>query len=318
MPQVIEWSNAGVNEIVWKYPVDRLGWGSALIVRENQSAIFYRDGKAYDVLGPGRHELTTANLPLLTKMYQTIRGWDKSPFTAEVIFVTRSEIQGKFGGRGQSSDPVPLLFHGEFYFKIADPKLFVINVVGNQHTYDTISVTNFLRSFIVEKCMDYLAAHDLKTVFTQVDETSERVKASVRSMFKRWGIDLTELKFLGLDTTDEYRERVFWITSGVPADKMATLEAVKAAAKELGKSGSASIGTGMMLIPQLLQQAQQPAMRMMVCSNCGSQSPVSANFCLQCGQPLKPTKTGNKFCSKCGAELSNNSKFCSECGAKVV
>ncbi|WEU40619.1 MAG: SPFH domain-containing protein [Candidatus Odinarchaeum yellowstonii] len=318
MPQVIEWNSAGAYDIVWKYPVDRLGWGSALVVRENQAAIFYRDGKAYDVLGPGRYELSTANLPFLTKAYATLRGWGKSPFTAEIIFVTRSEIQGKFGGRGQSSDPAPLMFHGEFYFKIEDPKLFVINLVGNQHIYDTISVTNFLRSFIVEKCIDYLAAHDLRTVFTQVDETSERVKAGVRTVFKKWGIELTDLKFLGLDTTEEYRERIFWIAQGVSADKMATLETVKTAAKELGKSGSASIGTGMMLIPQLLQQAQQPAMRMIVCSNCGSQSLVSSNYCIHCGHPLKSSKTEAKFCSKCGAPLSNTAKYCSECGAKVV
>lgn len=318
MPQVIEWNNAAPSELVWKYPEDRLGWGSALIVRENQVAIFYRDGKAYDIFGPGRYELSTANLRLLTRIYSTMRGWGKSPFTAEVIFVTKSEIQGKFGGRGQSSDPVPLLFHGEFYFKIEDPKLFVINVVGNQHVYDTISVTNFLRSFIVEKCIDYLAAHDLKRVFTQVDEISEKTKVNVRSSFKKWGIDLTELKFLGLDTTDEYRERVFWLTSGVSADKMATLETVKVAAKELGKSGSASIGTGMMIIPQLLQQAQQPAMKMVICQKCGSQSPASANYCLQCGHPLKTTKGEIKFCSKCGAEIANNSKFCSECGAKIA
>ncbi|MHA1409373.1 MAG: SPFH domain-containing protein [Candidatus Odinarchaeia archaeon] len=319
MPEVIEWKNAPAHEIVWKYPGDRLKWGAALIVRENQIAIFYRDGKAYDIFGPGRHELTTANLPLLTKVYSTLRGWGKSPFTAEVIFVSQSEIQGKFGGRGQTNDPVPLMFHGEFYFKIEDPKLFVINIVGNQNYYDTLSVTKFLRSFIVEKAMDYLSSHSLKRVFTQIEETSMKIKARIRKSFRKWGIDLTELQFLGLDTEDEYRERIFWLTSGVSADKMATLETVKSAAESLGKSkGGAAAGTGMVLIPQLLQQAQQPAMRMVICPNCGAQSPVSAKFCLECGTPLKPKRGENKFCSKCGAKVPSKAKFCPECGARVA
>ena len=318
MPQVIEWKDAPERELVWKYPEDRLGWGSALIVRENQIAIFYRDGKAYDIFKPGRYEVSTRNLPILTKIYSTLRGWGKSPFTSEVIFVSRSEVQGKFGGRGQTNDPVPLLFHGEFYFKIDDPKLFVVNIVGNQNAYYTIGVTNFLRSFIIEKAIDYLASHSLKRVFTQVDETSAKIKATIRKTFRRWGIDLTELQFMGLDTPDEYRERVFWLTSGVSADKMATLETVKSAAESLGKSGSASIGTGMMLIPQLLQQAQQPGMKMVICPDCGAQSPLSAKFCLECGTPLKPKKGESKFCSKCGAEVSSKSKFCGECGAQVT
>jgi membrane protease subunit (stomatin/prohibitin family) len=318
MPQVIEWKDAPAHEIVWRFPEDRLGWGAALIVRENQIAIFYRDGKAYDIFKPGRHELTTSNLPLLTRIYSTLRGWGKSPFTAEVIFVSMSEVQGKFGGQGQSNDPVPLKFHGEFYFKIEDPKLFVINVVGNQNVFDTIAVTNYLRSFIVEKAIDYLASHSLRTVFTQVEETSLKIKSTIRTTFRRWGINLSELQFMGLDTEDEYRERIFWLTSGVSADKMATLETVKSAAKDLGKSGAAAAGTGMVLLPQLLQQAQQPAMRMLVCNNCGAQSPESAKFCLQCGTPLRAKRGETQFCSKCGAEMSSKAKFCSECGAKVA
>ena len=59
--------------------------GAQLIVQQNQQAIFYRDGRALDIFGPGRHTLTTANVPILTSLL-TIP-WERSPFQACVYFV---------------------------------------------------------------------------------------------------------------------------------------------------------------------------------------------------------------------------------------
>src|SRR5207253_9168976 len=66
--------------------------GAQLIVQENQSAVFFRDGKALDVFGPGRHTLTTMNVPLLTKLLSLPFG-GTSPFTASVMFVARHTFQ---------------------------------------------------------------------------------------------------------------------------------------------------------------------------------------------------------------------------------
>ena len=70
MPQVIEWasSNANSDEIIYKYPNEDITWGAQLVVHEYEMAVFFRDGKAYDVFGAGRHTLTTLNLPLLTSL----------------------------------------------------------------------------------------------------------------------------------------------------------------------------------------------------------------------------------------------------------
>ena len=85
MPQVIQWVNPKEGEIIWRYPVDRIEWGAQLIVEEWQAAVFMRDGKVYDVFRAGRHTLTTANLPLLTKVLSRVVGFEKSPFTAVVM-----------------------------------------------------------------------------------------------------------------------------------------------------------------------------------------------------------------------------------------
>src|SRR3989337_1240800 len=65
-------------------------YGSQLVVRENQAAVFFRDGKAQDVLGAGRHTLSTQNIPLLTKLLPRPVGLgDRSPFRVEVVFVNQ-------------------------------------------------------------------------------------------------------------------------------------------------------------------------------------------------------------------------------------
>ena len=69
MPEVIESLDKTGNEMVIRWPASgsgAIGSGSQLVVRESQAAVFFRDGKAYDTLGAGRHTLTTMNLPLIT------------------------------------------------------------------------------------------------------------------------------------------------------------------------------------------------------------------------------------------------------------
>jgi membrane protease subunit (stomatin/prohibitin family) len=86
---VIEYLDPTGQEIVHRVPEAGSGeivLGSQCIVRENQVAIFFRDGRALDMLGPGRHTLTTLNIPLLVN-YLKIPFGSKSPFRAEVVFV---------------------------------------------------------------------------------------------------------------------------------------------------------------------------------------------------------------------------------------
>ena len=75
MPQVIEWVNAGPDDIIYKYPNEDITWGAQLVVHEYEMAVFFRDGKVYDVFNAGRHTLTTLNLPLLTSLLTRIAGF---------------------------------------------------------------------------------------------------------------------------------------------------------------------------------------------------------------------------------------------------
>jgi len=321
MPQVIEWKNPGAEDILWRYPNEEITWGAQLIVHEYELAVFFRDGKAYDVLGPGRHTLTTLNLPLLTGLLTRIAGYKEKPFKATVIFVSTKVFAGKYGTRAQTTELAPLQVHGTFWFKTENAQLFVNEVVGGQNAYTTEDVNNFLRGFLNEKIIDELSHYDLITVFTRLDETSVIVKNALLDYFKRLGFELTDLRFEGIDTTPEYRERLFWLRTGRTApEEVLRMETVKKAAEELGKSSGAGLGTGMVLIPQVMTPtgpAQAPAAALVICPKCNAKVPATSKFCPECGTTLTPPAAGAINCPKCGKLVPSTSKFCPECGEKI-
>lgn len=295
MADAIEWTNASPDHIVWRFPDNRIEWGSQLIVMENQAAIFYRDGQALDTFLAGRHKLTTSSMPSLVGWLQKkIKG---DVFEATCIFISRSQFQGKYGGRGQTSDLAPLMFHGNFWFRVKEPKIFVMEVVSNQNAFSTSKVNDFLRSFMNERIIDEFAHFDLQAVFTQLDETSLKVKTQVRMNFERIGLELVDLKFEGLDTTEKYRERLFWLrTGGVSGQQVMGAETVKSSAESLGKSPGAGFGAGMGFMAGAAGMmgggGQQGG-------GGGSSAPAGAKFCPNCGTAL----SGAKFCPNCGTKV---------------
>jgi len=325
MPQVIEWATAGPDEIVWRYPDEELTWGAQLIVREYQMAVFFRDGKAYDVFGPGRHTLTTLNLPLITGLLTRLAGFGgNKPFKATVLFISTKVFDGKWGTRAQTTELAPLQVFGQFWFKVADATLFVNEVIGGQNAYTTEGVNNFLRGFVNEKIIDELSHYDLVSVFTRLDETSVIVKNTLIDYFKRVGIELTDLRFGGIDTTPEYRERLFWLKTGqtAPGDVL-RMETVKSAAASLGQGGGAgALGAGMVLIPQIMtpqgQPQAAPAAALVICPKCSEKVPATSKFCPNCGTNLTPPSHEAIPCPKCGKSIPATSKFCPECGNKIA
>jgi membrane protease subunit (stomatin/prohibitin family) len=321
MPQVVEWKNPGPEDILWKYPDEELTWGAQLIVHEYEVAVFFRDGKAYDVFNAGRHQLTTLNLPLLTRLLTRIAGYKEKPFKASVLFISTKVFAGKYGTQAQTTELAPLKVHGSFWFKVESPELFVNEVVGGQSAYASEDVNNYLRGFLNEKIIDELSHYDLLTVFTRLDETSVIVKNAILDYFKRIGLELTDLRFEGIDTTPEYRERLFWLRTGKAApEEVLRMETVKSAAQSLGQSSGAGLGTGMVLIPQIMTPtgpAAAPAAALVICPKCSAKIPATSKFCPECGTAITPPSSETMACPKCGKTIPSASKFCPECGEKI-
>jgi membrane protease subunit (stomatin/prohibitin family) len=317
MPQVIEWVGAREGDIVWRYPVEEIAWGAQLVVKEYEAAVFLRDGKAYDVFRAGRHTLTTANLPLLTGVLKAVAGFDRSPFRSTVIFVSIKQFIGYYGLQAQTVELAPLQARGRFWYRVEDPNLFVNEVVGGQGAYTTEQVSEFLRGYVNEKLIDELSHYDLATVYTRLDDTSFKVKLSLLEDFKRIGLELIDMKFDGVDTSPEWRDRLFYLKTGVPPSEVLRMQTVQKTAEELAKSPGAAVGAGIAVIPPMFQQPPPPAQAapsvvMVLCPKCGTQNPQTAKFCQNCGERLAPSN-----CPQCGQQVSPSANFCPNCGAKL-
>ena len=110
---VIEYANEMNDEIVHRFPEEGIGdfrIGSQVIVRESQSAVFFRDGNALDVFKPGRHTIATANIPYLIDFIGKAFN-DRTPFPAEVYFVSKKGICKQEVGHA-AADHRPQPWHG--------------------------------------------------------------------------------------------------------------------------------------------------------------------------------------------------------------
>lgn len=297
--------------------------GDQCIVRENQQAVFFRDGKAYDVLGPGRHTLTTLNIPLIYRAYKVFFD-GRTPFTAEVVFVNTSKFTIKFGTKQMVmlKDMVPVGSFGTTFLQIEDPKLFVVEVVGNLARFTETEVKSFIESFIIEKFIDTLADYTSFEVYRQTEETSTKIRAQLRMNLDRFGLEMVDMRIEGVTIPDDYKNKLFYLQRGVTAEQLVGKEVAEKFAEAIRdtKGGGAALGAGFMAIPYALQGASQmmtgPGAALVQCAKCNMQVPRSSRFCPNCGNSMGTVSAGIK-CSKCGSEVPAGSKFCPNCGEKI-
>ncbi len=190
---VIEYRNEMVDEIVHRFPDDssigdyRLG--SNVIVRDGQTAVFFRDGLALDVFGPGRHVLATANIPKLIDFIGKAFN-DRTPFPAEVYFVSMKEFANKKWGTpqpiivrnpGMGLGVALLQGFGTYSFQVSDPQLFVTNIVGKQAKFHTSEIEERLRTMLLSKFQDLLGETGAKKSVVELIGLTEELGAGVRA-----------------------------------------------------------------------------------------------------------------------------------------
>ncbi|HEX4823388.1 MAG TPA: SPFH domain-containing protein [Candidatus Polarisedimenticolaceae bacterium] len=319
--EVIEWKDDSGSEIVWRFAAGgELKLGAQLVVSENQWAVFFRDGKALDTFSAGRHTLTTANVPLLTRLLSIPFG-GTSPFRADVYFVAKKVFTGMKWGtrepvvfRDSELAMVRLRANGAFAIRVTDPQLFVNQIVGSQGRYTTDAVEGYLRDVIVARLNDVLGT-TLKTIFDlpqHYDELGEGLKGRVAGDFAKYGLEMTDF-FVGAITPPDEVQRVIDERTGMAAvgDQAAYMrfkaaQALGDAAKNpSGEGGAAASGVGLGVGAGLgLTMAG-----MMKDALAGSPSGASQ------GGVATAAATA-KFCPNCGAAFAEGAKFCAGCGTK--
>jgi len=211
---VIECPDMAANELVHRIPEQGQGdfrIGSQLIVREGQAAVFFRDGKALDAFSPGRHTITTLNIPLLVNLVKGVFG-GSTPFTAECYFVnTRDFIDQRWGTaepitlRDEVLRMVRIRAHGTYTMQINEPQRFVAQIVGARGYYATTDISNHLRGMIVSRLTDLLGENaksilDLPAMF---EEVSAATRAKLRDDFAAAGLALKQFFILSISPTEE-------------------------------------------------------------------------------------------------------------------
>ena len=258
---IVEAPNQQRDEMVRRLPEYGSGdfrLGSQVIVREFQSAVFFRDGKAYDSFGPGRHTITTANLPVLSNLIGLATS-GKTPFTAEVYFVNMLEfLDEKWGTaepvalRDTDLGLVRLRAFGTYSFQVNDPGLFVNKIVGAQGIYQTDQISRFLRGIIVAKLTDLLGEmgrglFDLPALY---DEIGAGAKAKVQDDFANLGVRLKTLYVNSISPTEETAKAIDERASmGAIGDMQAYLQFQTARgirdAAQAGGQGMSGAGVGL-------------------------------------------------------------------------
>jgi excisionase family DNA binding protein len=164
--EIIDWSDDTHDTVSHRFPDhDRaIKRGAQLIVRESQVAQFVYLGAFADTFGPGKHTLTTDNIPILT----TLRSWKygfQSPFKSDVYFVSTRLFAGNKWGTSNPvmvHDPdlgaIRLRAFGTYDFHVVDVKRFLKEVAGTDAEFKLGEFVDIMRTRVVSTFTDAMAA----------------------------------------------------------------------------------------------------------------------------------------------------------------
>jgi membrane protease subunit (stomatin/prohibitin family) len=321
----VSWDFGSGEDIAYRFPKISLKYGSQVVVRENQWAVFFRDGKAYDVFGPGRHTITSKNIPFLTSALRALKIIGDI-FECEVVFVSNSQFRGNFGGQAYSAPSGNLQyqaeigFYGYLLYKVEDPKLFVVEFFGNKGASSSDDVERYIRGFINERVIDDFAHFDTFNLVKNVDETTDKVSLMIRDEAARIGLKIVDTVFEGVKIPEEARR--FATSMGQQAMAMQYMKETTAELPAGGGAAAAGIGAGVgiamgtTIAKGMQAPTQQPAVQQpkTPCRKCGNLNPVGTKFCGNCGNKLGIEMVK---CPKCATDNPSQMKFCGNCGSKL-
>jgi membrane protease subunit (stomatin/prohibitin family) len=259
--EIIEWLDQTNDTLVYRFPVynQEIKMGAQLIVRENQVALFINEGRAADLFTPGRYELTTQNMPILT----TLRGWKygfQSPFKAEVYFFnTRLFTDLKWGTqnpvmmRDAEFGMIRVRAFGTYAMRINSAKTFFETVVGTQGLTTTEDVLGQLRSTILSRLSDALAESKIPALdlASKYDELSDVARKKLDPDFESYGIELARFFIENVSLPEEVEAAIDQRTRlGVLGNhlgqyaQMQAADSIKVAAANPGGLAGAGAGLG--------------------------------------------------------------------------
>jgi excisionase family DNA binding protein len=258
---VVEYPSEMADELVHRFPeegVADLRFGSQVIVRESQKVVFFRDGHALDVFSAGRHTISTANVPLLTDLLGKAFN-DRTPFTAEVYFVSQREFADKKWGTpqpilvrnpGMGLGVALLQAFGTYSFQVRDSQQFVTQIVGANGIYRTVDIENRLRTMLLSKLQDLLGETGAKSSVAELIGLTEEIGAGVRAKaqddFAAIGLTLKSFYIANLKPSDKSAEelRAMGMLDMQTYTQLQAADAMRDAAQNPGGGAGLTAGIG--------------------------------------------------------------------------
>ena len=203
----------GGNDVfIWKHPIEDFNYGSQLIVHESQEAIFFKDGQALDLFGPGRYTLETQQLPLLEKVY-SLPTDTEGTFHSEVYFINKTvQMSIKWGTPDKvrfidplSGTPLEIGASGTLNLQVSDARKLLIKLVGTTGgiAWDdgddyTKSIQTSFRPLIANAVKTNLSAVikneaiDLLEIDEKLDLISANLKEKILPGFEEYGLTIPQ------------------------------------------------------------------------------------------------------------------------------
>jgi excisionase family DNA binding protein len=267
---IIDWADDSRDTLSFRFPDDdrAIKRGAQLIVRESQAAQFVYLGQYGDTFGPGKHRLTTDNIPILSRL----KGWKygfESPFKADVYFVTTRLFAGNPWGtsnpimlRDPDLNVVRVRAFGTYDFRVRDARLFLREVAGTDDRFKVGDFSTAMRSRVVSVFTDALAKTripvlDIAARYTELGEALLPLINPV--LIDKYGVEMASFIVENVSVPPEVEQAV---------DKRASMSAVKnlndyvkyqmAQGFETGAVGAGGVGAEMAVGMSVARQIMNP------------------------------------------------------------
>lgn len=199
--EIIEWTDDSRETICWRFPDEdkAIKRGAQLIVRESQMVQFVYLGEFADTFEPGKHDLYTDNIPVLTRLKSWKYGFD-SPFKADVYYINTRLFTGMKWGtanpimmRDQDFGIIRARAYGIYDFKVVDPKRFLKEVAGSDHNFRVDEFADTMRSRIISVFTEALASSNVPVldVATRYSELGDALLPLINpAMVSKYGVEI--------------------------------------------------------------------------------------------------------------------------------
>ena len=326
------------NTLVKKSDIENFNTQSQLIVNESQEALFYKEGQALDLFGPGRHALITEKLPLFSKFFKNFFD-GKTPFPCQIFFINKVCVLDVLWGT-----PAPIVLEdpqynlivnvrssGQCGIRVSDSRRFIVKVVGQLPEFDVESVRRAIKGMMMTSLQNLIASTIITErigvleIATKLEELSYAVRKKLNEKLDDYGLEAVRFDIGTIFTDDadlaklrQAKEKRLEMMNdaNLEAYRLETLSRARASARamegytyqeeqkyEVLKTAAGNTATGGEFVG--------------IGVGLGAGLGVAGEIRNQMGTAMNPS-SGGKTCPQCGARAEASAKFCQECGSALA